>query len=401
VPADTTAILPAFLQKQIAGYLVSVGGVVLVALLLWPIYHHVRGVTAATALLLVVLLVALKWGTGPALVSSFLGTLYLNYFYVPQLLKLDFRLGQGEDLVGLVAFLFTSILVGHLSSQAQNRAHKIQELYDQLRFAFDQSSQLEAVKRSERLKSALLDSVTHDLRTPLTSIKAAATALMDVRQADPALAGSAESSIENLLGNIVQQSDRLNHFIEELIELAQIESGREQGNQKWELIPMEEIVGTALARAEATLKNHEVVVECEESLHVAVNSRAIAQVLFALLENASSYTLPATTVRVIAKRQGLGHIHVAVEDEGPGIPVHLREKVFEKFFRGKAPERRTMQTTGLGLGLAIARGIIEANGGKIWVESCDSGRPGARFVFMVPTRNLELERAEFDRTASQ
>ena len=169
------------MRKRLVRYLISIGGIPAVALLLWPFYPAVRGVTAATALLLVVLLVAMRWGTGPALVSSVLGVLYLNFFYVPPLMKLQFQLAQGEDLVRLIAFLVTSILVGQLSSRAQRRAQTIQELNDELVASFDRASQLEAVKRSERLKSALLDSVTHDLRTPLTLIKPAATALIDVQ----------------------------------------------------------------------------------------------------------------------------------------------------------------------------------------------------------------------------
>ncbi|MGA7920428.1 MAG: DUF4118 domain-containing protein [Candidatus Acidiferrales bacterium] len=169
------------MRKRLVRYLISIGGIPAVALLLWPFYPAVRCITAATALLLVVLLVAMRWGTGPALVSSVLGVLYLNFFYVPPLMKLQFQLAQGEDLVRLIAFLVTSILVGQLSSRAQRRAQTIQELNDELVASFDRASQLEAVKRSERLKSALLDSVTHDLRTPLTLIKPAATALIDVQ----------------------------------------------------------------------------------------------------------------------------------------------------------------------------------------------------------------------------
>lgn len=120
------------IRKQLVGYLASVGGVLAIALLLSPFYRDVRGITAATALLIVVLLVAIKWGMGPALVSSLLGAVYLNFFFVPPTLTLQFRIAEGDDLVSLVAFLVTSILVGQLSSRAQRHARKNQELYDHL-----------------------------------------------------------------------------------------------------------------------------------------------------------------------------------------------------------------------------------------------------------------------------
>ena len=368
-------------QHRIIGYFASVAGVLGLALFLWPFYGHVEDVTAATALMIVVLLVALKWGTGPSIVSSLLGALYLNFFYDEPILKFSFRLAQGADLVGLVAFLLTSILVGQLSSQAQRRAETIQELYDQLRAVFDRSSQLEAIRQSERLKSALLDTVTHDLRTPLTSIKAAATTLVGIRNS-----GSADTATEGLLGIIVQQSDRLNHFIEEMIELAKAESDAGQGQRKWDQTPVEEIIAVALSRAEDSLRSHHVIVDCADDLKASVSPHSIAQALFSLLDNAGIYAPPATTVRVIAIKDGPENVLFAVEDAGPGIPRHLRETVFDKFVRGGNTARSGGQTAGLGLGLAIARGIIEAHGGKIWVEDRSAGESGARFVFTVPTR---------------
>jgi len=372
------------LQKLMIGYLASIGSVLLIGFLFWPFYRDVRGITAATALLIMVLLVAIRWGMGPALVSSLLGAVYLNFFFVPPTLTFQFRMAEGDDLVSLVAFLVTSILVGQLSSRSQLHARKNQELYNQLRASFDQASQLEAVKQSEQLKSALLDSVTHDLRTPLTSIKASATALIDLRNADSRTSSPSDSPEESLLSSIVQQSDRLNHFIEGMIELAQIEAGREQGTQKCEPIPMEEIIGNALARAEDLLRNHKVLVECEENLSAAVSPRAMSQVLFSLLENAGRYAPPETTVRIMVKHVDPANIHIAVEDEGPGVPTHLQIKVFDKFFRSNVTDHRGTPANGLGLGLAIARGIVEAHNGKIWVEHRDSGKSGARFIFTVP-----------------
>src|ERR1700722_10492702 len=171
-----------YLQLETIGYLAGALGVLAVALLLAPFYPDVRVLTAANSLLIVVLLVALTWGMRPAFLASFLAALYLNYYYVPPLKQFDFHVDGTEDIIGLVAFMITSIAVGQLSLRLRQRAEENMGLYDQLRATFDRTSQLEAIKRSEALKSALLDTVTHDLRTPLTSIKAAATAVISLRK---------------------------------------------------------------------------------------------------------------------------------------------------------------------------------------------------------------------------
>src|ERR1700757_2986533 len=107
-----------FLRKPLTGYLAGATGVVLVALALWPFYPHVRSLTAGKSLLLVVLIVALVWGMAPALLASVLGALYLNFFFVPPLMKFDFHIDGTEDLIGLATFLITSITVGHVSFPA-------------------------------------------------------------------------------------------------------------------------------------------------------------------------------------------------------------------------------------------------------------------------------------------
>ena len=153
--------------------------------------------------------VALYWGTGPALFGSIISALYINFYYVPPTNSLSFHLAQDDDLVALIAFLVMSVVVGQLSARAQRRADENQKLYQQLRIAFEQASQLEGLKRSERFKSVLLDTVTHELRTPLTSIKAAATSLIELRLMS-ARGNGKEGPEDKLLRIITKQSDRLN-----------------------------------------------------------------------------------------------------------------------------------------------------------------------------------------------
>lgn len=362
--------------SQAVGYLAAALGVFFVALAFWPIYEDIRGITAATGLLVVVLLVATRWGTGPALLSSVLSATYLNFYFVPPTRTFTFQLADGDDLVSLVAFLATSLLVGQLSARAQSRARENRRLYEQLKHAIQQTSRLEAIRQSEKLKTALLDAVTHELRTPLTSIKAAATALMAERNSPVAVSPRAR---EHFLKIISEQSDRLNRFIEGMLELAKIESGDLVSARRQ--VPVEDIIGAALVRGEEMLAGHSVLVDCDEGLTVHANAKAIAQVVFSLLENAAKYAPAGTRILVTASLLEHEAFQLSVEDEGPGVPAAFRQRVFEKFYRGPNPESE--RVSGMGLGLAIARGIIEAHSGRIWVDDRVGAR-GARFVFTLP-----------------
>jgi K+-sensing histidine kinase KdpD len=351
-----------------------------VALALWPFRPDTRPLTAAACLSMVLMGIAINWGTGPALLGSIASALYINFYYVPPIDRFSFRLAQDDDLIALIAFLVMSIVVGQLSARAQRRADENRQLYEKLRVAFEQASQLEALKRSERFKSVLLDTVTHDLRTPLTSIKAAATSLVDFTQSTEERNSVRE---KKLLRIIVEQSDRLNRFIDEMIEFAKLESGSKKPSG--ELHPVEEIIGSSLARAEAVLADRRVTVECDENTGSVMLPKPTAEVLYLLLENAARHSPAGTPICVTALEQ---HDNVVIEvgDQGAGVPAEIREKIFEKFFQFDTGGHKDGSTVGLGLGLglAIARGIIETQGGKIWVESNRNGKPGSRFMFSIP-----------------
>jgi K+-sensing histidine kinase KdpD len=370
------------LKSALTRYLGTVACLGMVALLLWPFHDDARPLTAAACLLVVLMAIAINWGTGPALLGSLVSVLYINFYYVPPTNRFSFHLAQDDDLVALMAFLVMSLVVGQLSARAQRRADENQELYEKLRVAFEQASQLEALKRSEKFKSVLLDTVTHDLRTPLTSIKAAATSLVEFRQVAPE-PDENELRKQKLLRIIVQQADRLNRFIDEMIEFAKLESGSRQPLA--ELHPVEEILGTSLARAEAALADRAVTVECDEDTGSKLLPKTTAQVLFLLLENAARHSPAGSPICVTAVEQE-GNLLVEVGDQGPGVPTEVREKIFEKFFQFNNSDSRDGSTAGvgLGLGLAIARGMIETQGGKIWVEGNRDGMTGSRFMFSVP-----------------
>jgi K+-sensing histidine kinase KdpD len=379
------------LKTRHAGYIVAVAGILAVTFLLSLIGESINTTTVALAMLLVVLFVAAGWGARPAIAGSVLGVLCFNFFFIPPVHT--FTIADPDNWVALIAFLITAVTAGQLSERVKRRAEEaeagrreIERLYDELRTAFERASHAEALRQSERLKSALLDAVTHDLRTPLTSIKASVTTLLDelkAKASDGSPAVLNEEGRREMLEVINEECDRLNRFIEGLVELARIEAGEFRLRRRWGTI--EEMVEMALARAKTLTDQHRVEVEIENDLPVVlVDARAVSEVMYTLVDNAAKYSPAGTLIHITASRAENDLIRVSVEDSGPGIPVELRERVFDKFFRAiRDGDSSRNQPSGTGMGLAIARGIVEAHSGRIWIVS-GAGGLGTRVVFTLP-----------------
>ena len=379
------------LDKTWSGYSLATLGTALLTGLLLPLRSHINSTTVGFAYLLVVVFVAILWGSKPALLASVLAMLCFNFFFLPPFHT--FTIADPQNWVALTAFFITALAVGQLSARAKRRAEEaeagkveIRRLYDELREAFDRASEAEAVKRSERLKTALLDAVTHDIRTPLTSIKASATLLLEDREETEELAKLSPQEQQAMLEVITHGADRLDRFVEGIVDLARIEAGDISLHRNWGSV--DDIIDAALAQAEPLTRNHEInVVVAEELPVVRVDARAVTEVIYALLDNASKYAPPGSVITIEAHRAADDVIEISVEDQGPGIPMNLRERAFEKFYRiaGNGADGRT---GGIGMGLAIAKGIVEAHGGRIWIENAKSDH-GARIVFTVPVGDEE------------
>ena len=378
-------------QKRWAGYLVAVLGTTAATGVLKLFGAQVNSTTVALALLLVVLFVATGWGSRPAVFSSLLGFVCFNVFYLPPVGRLT--IDDADNWIALFSFLLTAVTAGQLSAHARRRAEEsdaarreVERLYTELQDAFERASQAKALEQSERLKSALLDAVTHDLRTPLTSIKASVTTLLDEQHSSTN--GGETSSLgaegrREMLEVIDEETDRLNRFIEGLVELARIEAGEMRLRRRWGSI--EEIVTTALERAAPLTRAHRIQTSLESALpSVRVDARAVAEVVYTLVDNAAKYSPAGTSINVEAKREDEETVCLSVEDEGRGVPPHLRERVFDKFFRAmRDGDSTTHEPTGTGMGLAIAKGIVEAHGGRIRIEDA-SGARGSRVVVTLP-----------------
>ncbi len=235
----------------------------------------------------------------------------------------------------------------------------------------EEANHARTLAEAERMKGGLLASVSHDLRTPLAVIKGAATNLLD----DSVAWDSAAR--RELLNAINDESDHLNRLFGNLLEMSRIEAGAQPPAQSSQDIA--ELAANVVNRMRARLTAHPVAIDIPADLPaVQISYTQIDQVLTNLLENAVKYT-PADTAIVITAARKHDTLQVEVRDQGPGIPAGLSTRIFEKFVRVAGPER---PADGMGLGLAICKGIIEMHRGRIWAENLPTG--GARFIFTLP-----------------
>jgi len=295
--------------------------------------------------------------------------------------------------------MITAITVGQLSGRVKRRAEEaeaakaeVERLYYELQDSFERSSQAKALKQSERLKSALLDAVTHDLRTPLTSIKASATTLLDDLYSAERSNAEPRLDLEDrkeMLRIIDEETDRLDRFVEGLTKLARIDAG--EMHLHLQRTHIDEIITMALKRAEPRLQSHQMEVWSEEELPpIKVDEQAIAEVIYTLVDNAAKYSPPGSPIRIKTSAGSDQMLRLSIEDQGPGLRPEIRDRIFEKFFRAMRDGDTDRSSSGTGMGLAIARGIVEAHGGKIWVEDADNGQ-GAKFVVAIPTADGDAE----------
>jgi two-component system sensor histidine kinase KdpD len=234
-----------------------------------------------------------------------------------------------------------------------------------------------ALKQSDELKSALLASVSHDLRTPLTSIRAAIDSLL---QEEIEWDKTALREFHLIIREEVQ---RLTRLVQNLLEMARIEAGELKLSRDWGSVS--EIFSDVLERTAPAIRNHIVKVDLDEHMPpIKLDSRLIAEALTNLIENSAKYSPPGTELLLKGIVED-DKLTISVKDQGEGIAPGEQDRIFDKFYRSARQDGQNNE--GTGMGLAIARGVIQAHGGKIWVESAPG--QGATFSFMIP---VELQR---------
>ena len=242
----------------------------------------------------------------------------------------------------------------------------------------EQASQAAVLRTTERLQSALLNSISHDLRTPLSTITGAVTSLLETEQSGAVLDHHARL---DLLENALDEAERLNRLVGNLLDMTRLEA--KAMKMKRSACDVQDVIGAALQRASRRLAGRPVETSIPADLPVIqVDFVLIVQVLFNLLDNAAKYSPAGTAVEVSARALPEG-VEICVTDHGLGIPVTDIERVFGKFYR----VQRGDGVPGTGLGLSICRGIVEAHGGRIWAENRSEG--GTRMVLLLPVQNEE------------
>jgi two-component system, OmpR family, sensor histidine kinase KdpD len=307
-------------------------------------YFHV--VNVALVYLLAVVLVALRWRRGPVIAVAILNVAAFNFFFIPP--RGTFHVDDPQYLLTFAMMLGVGLIVSGLTERVRARAKA--------------QAALEIEAETERIRSALLASISHDLRTPLAVITGSASTLAERgERLDPAERAA-------LAQSIYQQARAVSELVTKVLQMTRLEIGAIRLERDWGSLG--EIAGAVLRRLRERLATHLLMVDLPDDLPlVRVDAMLIEQVLANLLENAARHTPPRTLIRLRAQLSG-SEMVISVEDFGPGLPEADLERIFQKFHKGA------------GLGLAICHAIIQLHGGRIWAERLPG--VGTAFRFALP-----------------
>ena len=337
--------------------------------------------------LALVAVVAVFGGLWPAVVCAIVSFLCVDYYFVPPVYT--WTIADEQDLVNLSAFLATAVLVGLLASRRRNALLQAEALARQLQQANTElirlnkeqaeaaqaalrlarsEQQINALQETDRLRRELLANVSHELRTPLGTILTESTDSSNERS---------PTEKDEALRTIAAEARRLNALVADMLDVTMIEGGA----LELDLAPLD--VADAIEAAAERLHHvspQRVVSWDQRASHAEVLAdwNRLGQVFDNLLSNADRFAPPATPIEIDIGHEQPGLVTVRVRDHGPGIPPEIRERIFERFFRGQDHGA----SGGTGLGLAIVKGLVEAHAGSVAVEQREE--PGAVFRFTLP-----------------
>lgn len=366
-------------RSPVAGTLIGLGLVAAATLALIPARDHTSRAIPALVLVLPVLAAGILGGRIAALVVALGSAVAFNLAFIPPYGSPD--IDVFEDVIAVAVLVLVGLVIGTLVAREADRRHVAEQRADALRVLNEQyeqvlaererlleeSTRLSVLEQVDAQRAALLRSVSHDLRTPLAAIKAVASDLRSQATYD-------DATREDLLDLVIEEAERLDRIVGNLLSMSRIEAGALQPEKQ--AVALDELTGDCVRRLRPIFKRVRVELTFPEDLPLAdADYSQLDQVVTNLLENAARYAPPASVVRVRGRAVPPDRVALTVEDEGPGVPRHERERAFTPFERGTG-------STGSGVGLAICRAIIEAHGGTITVEDGLTG--GARFVVTLP-----------------
>ena len=347
-------VSPAPSLAPLKEYVSAVIGVAALTIACWLLTPLTGYGAISLIFLLGVLLAGMVLNRGPVLLVAALSALSWNFLFIPPLFTL--HIAKLEDALTFATYFIIAITVGSLTAQLKAREHL--------------AAQVQLAQESERLRKTLLDCVSHELKTPLAAIGAASQELSRLapKIQDPQM-------LKDLASEIRDGSRRLNRVVDNLLDMNRLESGVIRPKREW--CDVRELLESAVDIERESINERDIRLDVPEEIPLAlVDHTLIEQAVAKLLANAGSHTPARLPIEIDAEYTN-DHLLISVSDRGLGIPIEAAEQLFEKFYRGD-----NRKTGGLGLGLSIARGLIEAHGGRLTAENRDGG--GARFTIRLP-----------------
>ena len=338
-------------RRRSAGVAFSIGAVAVVTGAVYALRPIAPVVSLGVLYVLAVVAVAVVFGLAYAIPVSVGSMLAFNFLFLPPVHT--FALRESENWVALAVYLTVGVVVGELATRSRRLAREAVEA--------------ETLRQADAVKTAVLHAVSHDLRSPLTAIRAASEGLDN-----PAVQLDARER-EELFETIGIEVRRLERLVENLLDLSRLEAGPSRRTP--ELWTVDALLASALEQLGREADRVETDIPVEVGL-VRVDGPQVHRVLVNLIENALKFSSPSDPIDVTVEDGG--GVRVRVRDRGPGIPESDRERIFDPFERGST------SGPGSGLGLAIARGFAEANGGRVWVEPEAESSGGSTFVLELP-----------------
>ena len=343
-------------------YLISILLVCLVSAICFLFSAYIRAEVVAFILLLTLSLIAMSFDIFPVLLAALLSALIWDYFFIGP--RYNFRVGNTEDKI-LLSMYFVIALVNAVLT------FKIRQIEKVARRKEEKANTL-------KLYNTLLNSLSHEFRTPLaTIIGATDNLLLEPSRLSP-------GDHKKLLSEISVASLRLNRQVENLLNMSRLESGFIQLKKDW--YDVNELAFSIIHQLEEQLAQRNIEVDIKEDIPlVRLDYGLMEQVLYNLVYNAALYTPEKSQIRISACCPG-ENLQIVVEDDGPGFPEGEIQKVFDKFYRLTYPAGRSSHVSGSGLGLSIVKGFVEAHNGTVELMNRLTG--GARFVISLPVENF-------------
>lgn len=337
------------------GYAWALGGTIACTLAGLAMRPRFDLVNIAMVYLLAVVYVALRHSRGAAIATAVLSVGAFDFLFVPP--EGTFAVGDAQYLLTFAIMLAVALVISNLTQSIRRQSRE--------------QATLAVEAETERIRSALLASISHDLRTPLAVMSGASSSLAEQGEQ------LAPDERRALARSVYEQSREMSDHVSKVLQMTRLETGAIEIERDW--ASLSEIAGSVLDRLRERLVRHRVILELPSDLPlVRVDAALIEQALGNLLENAARHTPAGTVIRLLAERRG-DELVVSVEDYGGGLPAGDMERVFAMFHRGAT----LGAGSGMGLGLSICRAIVRLHGGRAWAESVPAGGTVFRFTLRL------------------